>query len=278
MPPRPTPNLERFIVDRYNAAQAFLHSDAEAAEKIFLELLNEPRLPLWIRTQCNVNSALLTDDLIAAPLYLLDARHTLELYEASNVASGSESVASNVANMHDAFKVVEDRIAYRLAHPEEEDEPEDEPQEDDLEVVQPEEDDHDAGESEEAQSEAALLEEPAVARVGTPARDDQGAETEDDMLLGYTETEEAMLLGYTDAHKEAAERGSPEADDMLLGYHGDDFDKLDLDKSDDLPAHLVHSSSTVYAPVFSSGPQEESATDDSTAEDDGSDLPSPRRS
>ncbi|KAK3116374.1 hypothetical protein LTR53_003344 [Teratosphaeriaceae sp. CCFEE 6253] len=125
MPPRPYPNLERSIIDRYNAAQAFLATDAEAAERIFLELLNEPRLPLWIRTQCNVNLALLTDDLSAAPLYLLDARHALDLYEAANAESWSESVTSNVANMKAAFTTVDDRIAYRLAHPEEEDEPED---------------------------------------------------------------------------------------------------------------------------------------------------------
>ncbi|KAI6791897.1 hypothetical protein KC363_g4569 [Hortaea werneckii] len=77
----PVTNLERFLVTRYRSAHALLETDADAAEQALLVLLQEPRLPLWMRVQCNLILAGITEDYNEAMCYLRDARTSLRLFK-----------------------------------------------------------------------------------------------------------------------------------------------------------------------------------------------------
>ncbi|KAI7200850.1 hypothetical protein KC316_g4196 [Hortaea werneckii] len=77
----PVTNLERFLVTRYRNAHELLETDVAAAEQELLGLLNEPRLPLWIRAQCNMLLAGLTEEYSKAMCYLRDARGSLSLFK-----------------------------------------------------------------------------------------------------------------------------------------------------------------------------------------------------
>ena len=85
MPPRdlnthPVTNLERFLVTRYRNAHELLETDVDAAEHGLLSLLTEPRLPIWIRAQCNMLLAAITEEYGEAMRYLGDARPCLQLF------------------------------------------------------------------------------------------------------------------------------------------------------------------------------------------------------
>ncbi|KAI7331522.1 hypothetical protein KC315_g5094 [Hortaea werneckii] len=77
---RPVTNLERFLVTRYRNAHELLETDVDAAEQELLSLLNEPRLPIWIRAQCNMLLAAITEEYNDAMRYLRDARTSLRLF------------------------------------------------------------------------------------------------------------------------------------------------------------------------------------------------------
>ncbi|KAK1094315.1 hypothetical protein LTR48_000614, partial [Friedmanniomyces endolithicus] len=121
MPPRPTPNLEHFFVEHYKTAHSLLLSDVPAAKRIFADLLENPRLPLFIRTQCNAILAQLTGDIGAADLYLLDARHVLGLFKESRSPPSPDPLGADIRDMEESFEEIERDIAYRREHPEEED-------------------------------------------------------------------------------------------------------------------------------------------------------------
>ncbi|KAI7197913.1 hypothetical protein KC316_g3664 [Hortaea werneckii] len=76
----PVSNLERFLVTRYRNAHELLETDVDAAEQELLGLLNEPRLPIWIRAQCNMLLAAITEEYNEAMRYLRDARTSLRLF------------------------------------------------------------------------------------------------------------------------------------------------------------------------------------------------------
>ncbi|KAI7212786.1 hypothetical protein KC333_g6931 [Hortaea werneckii] len=76
----PVTNLERFLVTRYRNAHELLETDVEAGEQELLGLLNEPRLPTWIRAQCNMVLAAITEDYNEAMRFLRDARTSLRLF------------------------------------------------------------------------------------------------------------------------------------------------------------------------------------------------------
>ncbi|KAI7258652.1 hypothetical protein KC343_g5129 [Hortaea werneckii] len=85
MPPRnlnthPVTNLERLLVTRYRNAHELLETDVDAAEQGLLSLLNEPRLPIWMRAQCNMLLAGITEEYGEAMRYLGDARTSLQLF------------------------------------------------------------------------------------------------------------------------------------------------------------------------------------------------------
>ncbi|KAI6825004.1 hypothetical protein KC340_g11352 [Hortaea werneckii] len=77
----PVTNLERFLVTRYKNAHELLETDVNSAEQELLSLLHEPRLPLWIRAQCNMLLAGLTEEYSEAMCYLRDARGSLSLFK-----------------------------------------------------------------------------------------------------------------------------------------------------------------------------------------------------
>ncbi|KAI7552203.1 hypothetical protein KC331_g2047 [Hortaea werneckii] len=78
----PVTNLEHFLflVRRFNNAQGLLDTDVDAAEQELLGLLNEPRLPIRIRAQCNMLLAAITEEHNEATRYLRDARTSLRLF------------------------------------------------------------------------------------------------------------------------------------------------------------------------------------------------------
>ncbi|KAI7160084.1 hypothetical protein KC349_g3705 [Hortaea werneckii] len=78
----PVTNLEHFLflVRRFNDAQGLLDTDVDAAEQELLGLLNEPRLPIRIRAQCNMLLAAITEERNEATRYLRDARTSLRLF------------------------------------------------------------------------------------------------------------------------------------------------------------------------------------------------------
>ncbi|KAI7223816.1 hypothetical protein KC343_g7396 [Hortaea werneckii] len=85
MPPRnlnthPVTNLERFLVTRYRNAHELLETDVDAAEQGLLSLLTEPRLPIWMRAQCNMLLAAITEEYSEAMSFLRDARTSLQLF------------------------------------------------------------------------------------------------------------------------------------------------------------------------------------------------------
>ncbi|KAI6821413.1 hypothetical protein KC367_g2437, partial [Hortaea werneckii] len=77
----PVTNLERLLVTRYQNAHELLETDVNSAEQELLSLLHEPRLPLWIRAQCNMLLAGLTEEYSEAMCYLRDARDSLSLFK-----------------------------------------------------------------------------------------------------------------------------------------------------------------------------------------------------
>ncbi|KAI7282254.1 hypothetical protein KC345_g3602 [Hortaea werneckii] len=76
----PVTNLERFLVTRYRNAHELLETDVDAAEQGLLSLLTEPRLPTWIRAQCNMLLAAITEEYSEAMGFLRDARTSLQLF------------------------------------------------------------------------------------------------------------------------------------------------------------------------------------------------------
>ncbi|KAK5712628.1 hypothetical protein LTR17_017881 [Elasticomyces elasticus] len=125
-PPHPYANLQRFLLGRYKTAYDLLSSDPVAAERIFIELLQEARLPIWVRIQCNGNLAFLADDISAAQSYLADARHTLSLFIEGRTPPVPDPLEAGLQGIEDMFSEAQADIAYRLEHPEEEDEPQEE--------------------------------------------------------------------------------------------------------------------------------------------------------
>lgn len=120
MASRTVTNLERFLCERYNVAHDLLLTDPDGAERVLLTLLEEPRLPLWIRAQSNMNLAFLADDVDEAASHLNDARLILGLFKQRFVETLDQHQA-HIAAMEHAFDGAERDIAYRREHPEEED-------------------------------------------------------------------------------------------------------------------------------------------------------------
>ena len=114
-------NLSRFFVARYTTAHDLLKTDEYAAERIYNELLHNPRLPLWIRIQCNVSLAFLDDDIETAATYARDARHVLELFKESRTRPQPDSLQEKLKGLERWIGEAEQDIAYRREHPEEED-------------------------------------------------------------------------------------------------------------------------------------------------------------
>ena len=208
MAPRLVTNFERFIHQRYEHAHALLASDPDGAETIFVELLEEPKLPLWTRTQCNACLAFLADDVHTASRYLADGRHVLDLYKQSR-SEQLESMQADLTAIEDSLDEAGRDIAYRKAHPEEEDGSDEEVGEEDSS-------DEEAGEEQGLTSE--------VAQKPAEAEDEE----EDEMLLGH--------IG--DPYEDQLTAG---VNEMLLGQSGDskatvpartpapDADRMDAD-------------------------------------------------
>lgn len=101
---QPITNTERFLNTKYSNAHALLQTDADTAETLLLELLQEPRLPLWKRAQCNMILASISEDYATARAYLVDARDVLDLYHAATPEDASQVEAMK----HDIAQVAED--------------------------------------------------------------------------------------------------------------------------------------------------------------------------
>ena len=107
----PITNLEVFLNTRYNTAHDLLATDVDAAERIFISLLQQSRLPLWKRAQCNLLLASIGSELTDAPAYLNDARHAFALYKEGRVAQPD---TAKMTDMEERFDEVEKDIAERV--------------------------------------------------------------------------------------------------------------------------------------------------------------------
>ncbi len=233
MPPRPTPNLERSFVERYKIAHGLLLDDVPEAKKIFSDLLENPRLPLFIRTQCNSILAQLTN-IDAAALYLLDARHVLSLLKESRSLDlpSPDPFGEDIRSMEHTLEEIERDIAYRREHPEEED---------DLEAEDRDPKDHDP----EAEDRSSEMDEPEsfVAQLTAASENEEMltpkakpttvhpplALDEDEMMLDSVadqsdlptlEKDEILL----DTVADQPDLLVPEEDEMLLGSVADQYD------------------------------------------------------
>ena len=93
-----------------------LLTHALVCDRIFVELLHEVILPLYMRAQCNSILACIADDVDAAESYLRNERHVLDLFEERQPRDMEENIR--------AFRLTLDETAqdirYRREHPEEE--------------------------------------------------------------------------------------------------------------------------------------------------------------
>ncbi|KAI7091653.1 hypothetical protein KC363_g4566 [Hortaea werneckii] len=117
---RPVSNLEEYLHGRYSAAQSLLDSNADEAGAMFLDLLHEPRLPLWRRVQCNYILASITDASGPAHSYLSDARLSLDLFMNSFLVGQEDdpekkvTLQRDIEDMTKALDLVEAEIDEQL--------------------------------------------------------------------------------------------------------------------------------------------------------------------
>lgn len=114
MATRPITNLENYLNTRYNSAHDLLETDARAAERILLQLLNEPRLPLWKRAQCNMILACISEG--GGARYLEDARHVLALFKDSLSQEPEPPLQAKISAMEEKFNEIEQDIVHREEH------------------------------------------------------------------------------------------------------------------------------------------------------------------
>ncbi|KAK5722732.1 hypothetical protein LTR15_005965 [Elasticomyces elasticus] len=112
MAQREVTNLEVYLNTRYNTAHDLLETDAEAAERMFVSLLQNPHLPLWKRTQCNGILACISEDPNEALSYLHDARYVLGLFE-ERLAIVTEPWTAKIAAMKQQFDEQEQELKQR---------------------------------------------------------------------------------------------------------------------------------------------------------------------
>ncbi|KAK4507238.1 hypothetical protein PRZ48_000973 [Zasmidium cellare] len=117
-------NFERWCQFRFKEAHRLLTDDAYAAEDRFMELLTEPRIPMWMRVQCNAVLASITDRADDAENYIEDARHVLDLFAEDR--PDPDPLGEKIVNMAKRLDEIEKEIEERRQHPWDEDENADE--------------------------------------------------------------------------------------------------------------------------------------------------------
>ncbi|CAK1354688.1 unnamed protein product [Cercospora beticola] len=121
----PITNVERVYQERYAEAHAYLKATNSEnpfmvirAENKFIELLEEPHIPFWMRAQCNAILAGLTDETADARKYLKGAHTSLGYFvQIRELATGSlsDTAGHRLAQLREQLTKIERDIAAREA-------------------------------------------------------------------------------------------------------------------------------------------------------------------
>ncbi|KAK3726146.1 hypothetical protein LTR37_000294 [Vermiconidia calcicola] len=108
--------------------RGLLGNDPETAHRMFLDLLQQPRISHWMRVQCNHILSYIADSVESAESYLSGARHVCADFKEARTHLHPDPLRAQMEDMERGFEDAEREIAERKEHPWPEDEREQQPE------------------------------------------------------------------------------------------------------------------------------------------------------